>query len=368
MPTLSNDAFSLTTEPGGRAGASFAGEIVFEDVIYRAGQVSVLQGVSLTFPAGKVSCLLGPSGCGKTTVLRLAAGIARPTQGRILQDGQEVAGPQRFVPPEMRNIGLMFQDYALFPHLTVLQNVAFGLTALSADEARRAALVALERVGMAAFANRHPNRLSGGEQQRVALARAFVPRPQVILMDEPFSGLDQRLREQVRSETLAVVRETRSTAVLVTHDPHEALEFGDHVFLMRHGRIVQEGPPRALYGNPTDSSAAQFFAAHNAFEGRVAGGSVDTPIGRIETQGFPEGCDVEILIKPEAVVPSGTGTGAEGYVMAVRFLGESQRLSLVFPGFDRIVTAVVPNTMMFEKGQSAWFTTKSFGVHIFKKP
>lgn len=352
-------------KPRGRAGASFAGSISFENVSFQAGAVRVLNDISLTFEAGKISCLLGPSGCGKTTVLRLAAGVARPTRGRILIESQEVAGPSTFVAPEKRNVGLMFQDYALFPHMTVLQNVCFGLTALSAAEAKVAALNALERVGLAELANRHPNRLSGGEQQRVALARAIVPRPQVILMDEPFSGLDQRLREQVRADTLAIIQETRATAVLVTHDPMEAAEVADRIFLMRAGSLVQQGSPRELYNSPVDQGAAQFFAHHNLLFGTCRNGRVETPLGIVAAKTVAEGLEASVLVKPGAIGLSKSRNGFAAFVRDVRFLGELQRLQLIVEGLETPIFAEIGRGEAVATGSVRNFVVHPSGVFVF---
>src|SRR5918993_5134951 len=191
----------------GTAGASIPAELTFEDISQVYGPVRTLDGVSLTVAPGELLCLLGHSGCGKTTLLRVAAGVEIPTEGRVLLDGREVSGPRAFEPPERRGIGLMFQDYALFPHLTNLRNVMFGLKDLPAREAEAAARRALDRVGLGAQADDHPHTLSGGEQQRVALARSIAPRPGVLLMDEPFSNLDRRLRDALRDETIAILRE-----------------------------------------------------------------------------------------------------------------------------------------------------------------
>lgn len=352
----------------GRAGASFAGNVEFQNVAFCTLRAKIIHDISLTFEAGRITCLLGPSGCGKTTVLRLAAGVASPTAGRILLEGREVAGPQTFVPPEQRNIGLMFQDYALFPHLTVLQNVVYGLYAVPPDDARKAAMTALERVGLAEIADRYPNRLSGGEQQRVALARAIVPRPQVILMDEPFSGLDQRLRDHVRADTLAVVRETRSTAVLVTHDPMEALEFADYIYLMRQGGIVQHGTPQELHAEPLDAAAAQFFASYNLFSSRVQGGRVDTPLGPVAAPHLSDGQAVDVLVRPTAIALAPGHAGVEAYVLESRFLGEHQRLTLAFPGHETPVTATLDQSVHVAPGGAHRFVMDGTGVHIFKKP
>ena len=193
-----------------------------------------------------------------------------PISGRLLFDGKEMAGPNSFVPPEKRNIGLMFQDFALFPHLSILDNVAFGLEEPAAQRGR-AQCPPCAGAGRAGGIMRPSIRiiLSGGEQQRVALARAVVPRPQVMLMDEPFSGLDQRLRESVRAETLTLLRETRASCLLVTHDPVEAMGLADRIFLMRQGRLVQAGTPEELYRQPVDAAAARFFSDANEIRGAV---------------------------------------------------------------------------------------------------
>ena len=260
----------------GTAGATFAGLLTFEAVGKSFGGIAAVSDVSFELKPGEIACLLGPSGCGKTTLLRIAAGIERPSRGRVLFDGSEMAGPNRFVPPEKRNIGLMFQDFALFPHLSIIENVAFGLRSLPRQEANRVALHALERVGLAAYAESYPHHLSGGEQQRVALARAVVPRPQVMLMDEPFSGLDQRLRDSVRSETLALLRETRASSLMVTHDPVEAMGLADKIFLMRQGRLIQSGTPEELYHRPADAVAARIAAQQAPARGLTACFEVDS--------------------------------------------------------------------------------------------
>ena len=191
-------------------------------------------------------------------------------------DDQEVAGPDRFVPPEKRDVGLMFQDFALFPHLSILDNVAFGLKSLTRGEAKAEALAALARVGLEHYADDYPHILSGGEQQRVALARAIAPRPSVLLMDEPFSGLDVRLRESMQEETLAILHETRATSIVVTHDPEEAMRLGDRIAVMREGRLVQIGKALDLYREPKDILAARTFSELNEIAGaHRAGQRVD---------------------------------------------------------------------------------------------
>ncbi len=349
----------------GTAGATFAGLLQFERVSKRFDRSAAVSDVSFDLNPGEIACLLGPSGCGKTTLLRIAAGIERPDHGRLLFDGVEMAGPARFVPPERRNIGLMFQDFALFPHLSIIDNVAFGLRALPRAEARQVALHALERVGLARYAQSYPHHLSGGEQQRVALARAVVPRPQVMLMDEPFSGLDQRLRESVRAETLALLRETRASCLLVTHDPVEAMGLADRIFLMRQGRLVQAGTPEELYRRPADAAAVRFFSDVNEVTGRVAGGRIETPLGVFAA---PPGIDsgrATVLIRPRGVVPSVDGQGVEALVTETRFEGDDVRCRLVVPGIDEPVIALVNAAAGPVRGQAALFTIDRTHVFVF---
>ena len=232
----------------------------------------------------EILCLLGPSGCGKSTLLRIAAGVERPSVGPRPARRPGGGGAGGFVPPEQRGIGLMFQDFALFPHLTILDNVAFGLKSLTRSEAKAEAHAALERVGLAHYAGEYPHILSGGEQQRVALARAIAPRPSVLLMDEPFSGLDPRLREKMREETLAILHETRATSIVVTHDAEEAMRMGDRVALMRKGSMVQAGKALDLYRAPKDILAARTFSDLNELAARIEGGQCRDPARPLRRQ------------------------------------------------------------------------------------
>jgi iron(III) transport system ATP-binding protein len=294
-----------------------------------------LAGVDLDIAPGEVVCLLGPSGCGKTTLLRIAAGIEKPSGGRVLINAREVAGPERFVPPEDRGIGLMFQDFALFPHLTILGNVAFGLKALPKDEARREALAALHRVGLQHMADEYPHILSGGQQQRVALARAIVPRPAVMLMDEPFSGLDVQLRESMQEETLALLHETRATSMVVTHHPEEAMRIGNRIAVMRAGRLVQAGRAEDLYHQPADLFVARLFSEINEITYRVEGGRIATPIGMLDApEALTEDARVTLCIRERGITLTPEGAGLAGRVLDVKFLGDVARLEVGVEGFD----------------------------------
>jgi iron(III) transport system ATP-binding protein len=368
------DGSDISHQPGrqrwgtrGTAGALFAGRLTFENVSCSIGSTEILKDLSFELQAGEIACLLGQSGCGKTTLLRIAAGIQRPTAGRVLLDGEEVDGPTRYVPPERRNVGLVFQDFALFPHLTVIENVAFGLSALSRGEAAKVAEHALARVGLASFRDSYPSSLSGGEQQRVALARAIVPRPQVMLMDEPFSGLDQRLRETVRGETLALLQETRATCVLVTHDPVEAMDFADRILLMRAGRLIQTGSSVDLFNRPADLQVARFFSDVNELGAIVRNGNVETPLGTFSAAGFDQGTEVVVIVRPQALSLAQAGAGTEGYVLEARFLGDKTRLQVQFNGVDEPL-AVLLSGLSPQRGETAHFRVDHNHVLIFTKP
>lgn len=312
--------------------------LALHGVTHRYGPMTAVDDVSLTIAAGEIVCLCGPSGCGKSSLLRIAAGLEPLQAGAVRVGGRLVADGRGAVPPERRGVGLVFQDYALFPHLSVLDNVRFGLSDLPAGAQKGRALEALGQVGMAGHAAAFPHQLSGGQQQRVALARALAPNPAVLLLDEPFSGLDARLREQVRDETLHVLKRNGAATMLVTHDPEEAMFLADRIALMRAGRIVQIGSPMELYTRPADAYAAGFFGEVNRLGGVVRGGAVETPVGAVPAAG-PDGTSVEVLIRPEALTLSvgpaagGPAGGPEGGVVAARvtaarLLGRSSLIRL----------------------------------------
>ena len=311
--------------------------LVLDRVSHAYGDVLAVDDLSLTIAAGELVCLLGPSGCGKTTALRIAAGLEHLQRGRVLMAGREVAGETANVPPEARNVGLVFQDYALFPHLSVRSNVAFGLARLSAKERRVRAEEILAQVGMGSYGDTYPHQLSGGQQQRVALARALAPRPRVMLLDEPFSGLDRALRNQIRDETLHVLKQSGAATLMVTHDPEEAMFMADRVALMRAGRIVQVGQPADLYLAPDNAFVASFFGEVNRLFGIVREGRVRTPFGWALAEGFADGAEVEVLIRPEALHlrPIGPGCRAgerPAHVLASRMLGRSSMIHLSVHG------------------------------------
>jgi iron(III) transport system ATP-binding protein len=338
MPYAATANSQLT--PRGRATAVIPASLALRGIGKLFGQREVLADVTLDVKAAEVICLLGPSGCGKTTLLRLIAGMETLDAGALLMDGREMATPTYAVPPEKRGIGLVFQDYALFPQMTVMDNVAFGLAGLPKMEQRAAAGTALASVGLTALSGAYPYMLSGGEQQRVALARAIVPRPRVLLMDEPFSNLDRRMRDAVREDTVALLRETGATCIMVTHDPEEAMRIADRIVLMREGRIVQEGPPEQLYRQPVDLAAARFFCDLNELDCIVRGGEADTPFGCAPAPGVADGT-AALCLRPQALRLLPAGQGLPGRVRASRFLGEMHLVELDVQGVDRPLRARV---------------------------
>ncbi len=337
--------------------------LVLESLRHAYGRVEAVREVSLAVGKGELVALLGPSGCGKSTVLRLAAGLEPLQAGRIDIDGETVATPDGGLPPEQRSVGLMFQDFALFPHLSVLDNVAFGLTGLTRRERQATAMALLERLGAAELARSYPHRLSGGEQQRVALARALAPKPKVMLLDEPFSDLDVILRDQVREISAAVLHESGTPTLMVTHDPEEAMLMADRVALMRAGRIVQEGPPDQLYREPVDAFCAAFLGDVNRFEVSVQGGAVATPLGRFAAVGLGEGELAAVLVRPEALTLDGGG-GIAARVEAVHSLGRSARVELAI-GDGVGVRARVPWQALPETGADVHIAVDAAMVFVF---
>ncbi|HSE77806.1 MAG TPA: ABC transporter ATP-binding protein [Alphaproteobacteria bacterium] len=313
-----------------RPGLSIAG------VTHRFDVLTVVEDVTLSIAPGELVCLVGPSGCGKTTLLRLVAGLEEVQQGAIAIDGTTVGAPGRHVPPEARGIGMMFQDYALFPHLTIADNVGFGLVKSDGKARLERVRATLHQVGMEAYTDVYPHQLSGGQQQRVALARALAPQPRVMLLDEPFSGLDARLREQVRDDTLHVLKHSDAATLMVTHDPEEAMFMADRLAIMRAGQIVQAGRPVEVYGRPASAFVAQFFGQVNQVRGYVSGGAVRTPFGPVTANGLVEGAAADVLIRPEALRLSPIADGGEaecaGKVLASRLLGRSSWIHLCLGG------------------------------------
>ena len=340
------------------------------------GGREVVRDVSLAVMPGQVTCLLGPSGCGKSTTLRMIAGVEMQDSGTIHVDGSLVCDTQFRIPPERRRIGLMFQDFALFPHLTVAQNVAFGLDGPKAAQRARVEEL-LGRVDLLRHIDNYPHHLSGGEQQRVALARALAPRPRVMLMDEPFSGLDNRLRDEIRDQTLDVLKEEGAAVLLVTHEPEEAMRMADEIALMRDGVIVQQGAPYNIYNAPRDKAAVAFFSDINVIRGRVQGALTETPFGQFFAPGQPDGTEVEIVIRPQHLRidfdRNGTGplptrehgVAARGVVERARFMGNESLVEFRMDHDGSILKATVPNVFLPRPGKPLWLMIRRDRCFVF---
>lgn len=310
----------------------------------RFGDVVALQGASLEVRRGELVSILGPSGCGKSTLLQLVAGHVAPDSGTVEIAGQVVTGPGEHVPAQQRGVGMVFQDYALFPHLTVLDNVAFGVVPVSGGpltrhRARRGAAHAarevLEQLEIGALESRYPDELSGGQQQRVAIARAIAQRPRLLLLDEPFCNLDAATREHVRGEIVSLLRMTGLSCVFVTHDQEEALAVSDRVAVMQAGRVVQVDDPETLYRRPFCIEVAEFLGRTNVLQGRAHAGEVETEVGRFALQGAADG-DVQVIVRPELI---DVRAAAEGTVTVV---------GREFRGHDVLYTLRMPS------GQTVW--------------
>ncbi len=307
--------------------------------------VAAVDRLSLVVGAGRIGCLLGPSGSGKTTVLRLIAGFERPDAGEILAGGEVLSGPGRWVPPERRRIGMVFQDFALFPHLDALANVAFGLRDSDSGVRRRRAQELLELVGLSAEARRLPHELSGGQQQRVALARALAPKPRLVLLDEPFSNLDADVRMELAQQLRAALVAEGATALLVTHDQREAFAIADEIGVMRAGRLEQWDAPWKLYHSPVTRFVADFVGEGNFIQGTVLGpGRVSTELGVIEgqlTSEQPVGTHVDLLLRPDDVIHD-DDTTLRAEVVERAFRGAEFRYKLRLPS-GTLVLCFVPS-------------------------
>ena len=339
---------------------------------------AVVDDVSLRVLPGQVTCLLGPSGCGKSTTLRIIAGVEMQDEGQIFVDGKLICDTVFRVPPERREIGLMFQDFALFPHLTVGDNVAFGLKGPK-EQKRARARELLDRVSLGRYIDDYPHELSGGEQQRVALARALAPRPKIMLMDEPFSGLDNRLRDGIRDETLSLLKEEDTAVLLVTHEPEEAMRMADEIALMRDGRIVQQGAPYNVYTRPVDKAAVAFFSDVNTLPATVNGALAQTPFGQFLAPGYPDGAAVEIVFRPQHIRldfdrngsgPEATardGVAARGVVQRARFLGNESLVEFRMDFDGSVLKATVPNVFLPAEGRVMWLTLPRNRCFVFPR-
>ena len=331
---------------------SFALELDSLQLAYPSGhgEQKVVYDLSLQLEQGEIACLLGPSGCGKTTVLRAIAGFQRIQSGRVVLHQHEVGSPRVHLAPEQRQIGMVFQDYALFPHLDVAANVGFGLHGLDRETKQQRVKVMLQLVGLEALAKRAPHELSGGQQQRVALARAIAPQPQLLLMDEPFSNLDVSLRERLAIEVRNLLKETGTTAVIVTHDQHEAFAVADRVAVLSEGRLQQWGRPMDLYHEPANRFVAGFIGEGVLLPGRQdKSGFIHTELGMFEPDRNPDGSlpatgfnhAIELLVRPDDIQHD-DASPVLAQVMNKAFRGAQFLYTLALPS-GQVVLSLVPS-------------------------
>ncbi|MDZ3832674.1 MAG: ABC transporter ATP-binding protein [Sphingopyxis sp.] len=290
------------------------------------GARTTVEGASFALMPGRIACLLGPSGCGKSTLLRMIAGLEPVNAGEIRVHGAPLSSPDRTVAPEDRGVGLVFQDNALFPHLNVSDNIGFGLAGMSAEVRCERVATLLDRFYIAHLARAWPHTLSGGEQQRVAIARALAREPSLLLLDEPFSGLDGQLRNDVRRSLLADLRDAGATVLIVTHDPEEAMMIADDLILMSDGRILQSGAPNDCYARPVSVAAARLLGDAIVVPATISDGTAQTPLGPVPAPGHPDG-PAELAVRPEKLYFAAEGAAAE--ILSGRCIGNGWLIDLV---------------------------------------
>jgi iron(III) transport system ATP-binding protein len=299
--------------------------LTLHDVTRRHGGLEIVRRAGLQLHRGRITCLLGPSGCGKSTILRMIAGLEPVDEGEILIHGETVSTPRLTVAPEKRGVGMVFQDNALFPHLNVSENIGFGLQALDAETRRRRVRALLSRFHIEHLERAWPHTLSGGEQQRVAIARALARDPMLLLLDEPFSGLDGHLRAQIRRSMIADLREVGAAVLVVTHDPEEAMAIADDLILMAGGHILQTGDPDDCYENPVSTVAARLLGDAVMLPATVTAGVAETPFGPVPAPGLSDGA-ADMMVRPEDIVLA--REGAPATVVSARKSGRDRVLDL----------------------------------------
>jgi iron(III) transport system ATP-binding protein len=314
---------------------------------------------SVSVRRGETLALLGPSGCGKTTLLRMIAGLAVPDTGTISVGGRVLTGPSGVVPPERRRVGMVFQDLALFPHMTVSENVAYGVT--PGDIAQGRVERALALVDLESFGDRYPDTLSGGQAQRVALARALAPKPDILLLDEPFASLDAELRTRVRSEVAALLRSLETTAVFVTHDQEEAFVIGDSIAVMREGEILQVGTPSDIYDMPASPWIARFVGEANVLDATFGRTGAATVVGSIAGQ-FPDHGAGQVMLRPEALQ---LGAGGDGVVRNVEFYGHDTSYTVDMSGTQLLIRQIAAPT--FRVGDRVAVRHGGGRAHLFSQ-
>ncbi|MDH1375534.1 ABC transporter ATP-binding protein [Acinetobacter junii] len=338
---------------------TLANVLTIQKLSKKFGERFAVNQASWSAQSGQIICLLGHSGCGKTTMLRLIAGLETPTEGSIQLERKVLWDQYQQVQAEERNIGFVFQDYALFPHLSVLENVMFGLKKIPKHERQSIAENALKHVSMSHHIHSYPHTLSGGEQQRVALARALAPKPHVLLMDEPFSNLDHRLRDQIRQSTIDILKQTSTTTIIVTHDPEEALQIADQIILMHQGKIIQSGTPKQLYFQPKTLFAARYFSDLNEIKTQIQDQQLHTIFGNIDIpKHLTSNNQIRCYFRPHQLRVNRikTENSLAAKIISSNFLGYSQLLKLKIEAEDKVLSAYVEYSQHYDQADTVYLS------------
>lgn len=338
--------------------------LVLQDIAIRYASKTIVDSISFALEEGEIGCLLGPSGCGKTTLLRTIAGFERPARGTITLRGNEVASASLLVPPEKRRVGMVFQDYALFPHLTIEQNIKFGLSKQSKPEQQQRVDALLTLIGLPHTKKRYPHQLSGGQQQRIALARALAPKPDILLLDEPFSNLDVELREHLAHDVRQLIKAEKVTAILVTHDQQEAFATSDKIALLNDGKLVQWGSANELYEQPNSIFSAEFIGQGSLIKGAIKQGangtnSLHSEVGHLA---IPENVantfsdnSAKLLIRPDKITLSNNESGTPVTLISKSFRG-GYYLCTLETNNKQLLTALLPAQNIPNPGAQLFIT------------
>jgi iron(III) transport system ATP-binding protein len=339
----------------------------------KRSQTKIVNDISFKINKGEIVCLLGPSGCGKTSTLRLIAGLETPSSGKISIAGVCVNNKNIFVEPHKRDVGFLFQDFALFPHLTTKENIAWGLFNKTKTDKETRIEKLLIQTSMTDHGDKYPHELSGGEQQRVSLARALAPKPSLLLLDEPFSSLDTTLRHEIREETRQILKATNTTSIVVTHDPEEAMLIADKIILMHDGKILQQGTAKEIYDNPKNNFAASFFGYSNQFDGVVKGNIVETIIGNIPNQNFMNNTKLDIIARPEALsITKATKPHSKTkcvIIDSIKFMGAASHVWCKIDHNNttkKLILVIQENKQDLKVGETVQLNTKKKNIFMFK--
>ncbi len=342
-----------------------------QNINHNFGTNQIIKNFSFSVLSGEVICLLGPSGSGKSTILRLIAGLEKLQRGKILLNNHLLSEDRNeLVPPEKRKIGFVFQDLALFPHLNVKDNIMYGMNYKSKHEKIENCDKLLIKIGIENLKNKYPHELSGGEQQRVALARALAPNPILMLLDEPFSDLDTRLRDKVRDETISILKSNGTSILLVTHDPFEAMLVADKIIIIDKPHLIQQSTPRDLYFNPSNKFVANFFGDINIFNGQVDGDNILFLLGIFNKKNDFVNKNVEVIVRNEAIIIHKNSDKAkyhiEGKIFSVKNVGVFQYIELTVENHSEKITARLNNNSQFEIGSTVWIGFDPEFTYVFK--